>query len=81
MSSTVPRQRQSRARACFHAHHSLTPRAIFTRHAGIRPVLVAGCRPQIRKRLEQLGQKSRFVNGVDPPGHHLSRSAKCISQK
>ncbi|CAK9048359.1 Amino-acid acetyltransferase (N-acetylglutamate synthase) (AGS) (NAGS), partial [Durusdinium trenchii] len=30
---------------------------------GIRPVLVAGCRPQIRRKLEQVGKKSLFVQG------------------
>jgi len=30
---------------------------------GIKPVLVAGCRPQIRRKLEQVGKKSLFVQG------------------
>jgi len=30
---------------------------------GIKPILVAGCRPQIRKKLEQVGKKSLFVQG------------------
>jgi len=30
---------------------------------GIKPVLVAGCRPQIRRKLEEVGKKSLFVQG------------------
>ncbi|GBG28174.1 Acetylglutamate kinase [Hondaea fermentalgiana] len=36
---------------------------ILLKTLGIRPVLVAGCRPQIRRKLDQVGKKSLFVQG------------------
>lgn len=36
---------------------------ILLKTLGIKPVLVAGCRPQIRRKLEQVGKKSLFVQG------------------
>ena len=36
---------------------------ILLKTLGVKPVLVAGCRPQIRKRLADFGVKSFFVHG------------------